>query len=134
MTDVFTKEKRSWIMARIKGRDTSPEKAVRSLLHSMGYRFRLHRRDLPGNPDIVLPGRGAVVLVHGCFWHGHTCKDGRRPRSNSEYWERKLSGNIERDARNARELRRQGWKRIVVWSCELQKMDRLRKRMARLLG
>ena len=96
---------RSEVMARVKGKDTRPERAVRSLLHAMGYRFRLHRRDLPGSPDIVLPGRSAVIFVHGCFWHGHGCKRGSRaPKSNADYWTRKLAGNVARDARSWRPL------------------------------
>src|SRR5437879_13729116 len=93
MTDVFSKAKRSWVMSRIRGKNTLPEKLVRSMLHAHGFRFRLHRRDLPGSPDIVLSKYRTVVLVNGCFWHGHNCNDGRRPRSNTSYWNRKLTRN-----------------------------------------
>jgi DNA mismatch endonuclease, patch repair protein len=115
---------RSEVMARIKGKDTGPERAVRSLLHALGYRFRLHRKDLPGSPDIVLPGRKAVIFVHGCFWHGHGCKRGSRtPKANTDYWSKKLAGNVARDARTRAELEALGWRVLVVWECEV--LDRM---------
>lgn len=122
---------RSEVMARIKGKDTGPEKAVRSFLHALGYRFRLHRKDLPGSPDIVLPGRKAVIFVHGCFWHGHGCKRGSRaPKTNADYWTRKLAGNVARDAKRQAELVVLGWRVLVVWECEMKEaealMDKLR--------
>jgi DNA mismatch endonuclease, patch repair protein len=123
--DRLTPERRSWLMSRIKGANTKPEIAVRSLLHRMGYRFRIHRRDLPGTPDIVLPGRGVVVLVHGCFWHGHVCKRTKMPKSRVNYWTEKIAGNRRRDARKRRKLRALGWRVVVVWECELKKPDRL---------
>lgn len=108
-------------MARVKGKDTGPERAVRSLLHSLGYRFRLHRRDLPGCPDIVLPGRKAVILVHGCFWHGHACKrGGRTPKANADYWIGKIGRNTARDAKTRAELDALGWRVLVVWECEIK--------------
>ena len=93
---------------------------VRSLLHGMGYRFRLHRKDLPGTPDIVLPARGAVVFVHGCFWHGHVCKVGKMPKSRTDYWAKKIEANRARDSRKRRQLKALGWKVIQVWECELR--------------
>jgi DNA mismatch endonuclease (patch repair protein) len=133
MTDVFTKATRSWIMGRITGRDTLPEMAVRRFLHARGYRFRLHRKDLPGRPDIVLAKYRTAIQVHGCFWHGHSCKDGRRPASNSSYWNQKLDRNLRRDRRNARKLRQLGWRQIVVWECQVADEARLEKRVLRKL-
>ncbi len=108
-------------MRLIRGKDTTPEMIVRQLIHQMGLRFRLHRKDLPGKPDVVLPKLRTVVFIHGCFWHGHNCKKGsgrRRPKSNTAYWNKKLDRNSERDAEHARELRTLGWTRVVVWACE----------------
>src|SRR5882762_6318653 len=119
MRDRLSKERRSWNMSRIRGKDTSPEKRVRSQLHRMGFRFRLHRKDLPGNPDIVLPRLRKIVLVHGCFWHGHECGKSM-PKSNVEFWTAKLDGNIRRDIKNARLLRAVGWKVLIIWECELR--------------
>lgn len=120
-------------MSRIHSVDTEPEKEVRSLLHRRGFRFSLHRKDLPGNPDIVLPRYRTVVQVQGCFWHGHSCKDGRRPLSNRKYWNAKLDRNKRRDAVNARSLRRMGWRRIVVWECEINRLDRVDQRLTTLI-
>lgn len=125
MTDMVSAERRSQIMARIHSTDTTPEMAVRRLLHRMGYRFRLHVRDLPGCPDVVLPKYRTAVLVHGCFWHGHRCKDGRRPKSNMDYWNKKLDRNKRRDRINRQRLRRAGWKPVVVWACQCTDEDRL---------
>lgn len=117
--DVFSRTKRSAIMAQVKSKNTAPEKAVRSLLHRLGFRFRLHRTDLPGTPDITLPGRRAVVFVHGCFWHQHPgCRHSTRPASNREYWDIKLDKNASRDATNIRLLRKLGWKVLIVWECQ----------------
>jgi DNA mismatch endonuclease (patch repair protein) len=120
MTDVFTEAKRSEIMSRIGGRNTKPEKLVRSLLHRMGYRFRLHVSSLPGTPDIVLPCHHKIIQVNGCFWHGHQqCKKGTtRPMTNSRFWENKISDTIRRDARNEAALTAQGWTVLTVWECE----------------
>ncbi len=134
MTDVFTKEKRSWIMSRIKGRDTKPEILVRSIVHRMGFRFRLHQRELPGNPDIVLARHGKVIFVHGCFWHGHKrCPRSKRPETNTSFWNKKLDGNIERDKRLRKELRRMGWKMLIIWQCETLKPEKLLKKLERFL-
>ena len=127
--DRLSPERRSWLMTRIKGANTKPEIEVRSLLHRMGYRFRLHRRDLPGTPDIVLPGRGAVVFVHGCFWHGHACKRTKMPKSRVAYWTQKIEGNRQRDARKRRQLQALGWKVVVVWECELKKPEKLAEKL-----
>ncbi len=133
MTDTFTAAKRSQIMARIRSSDTAPEKALRQLIHRLGCRFRLHRTDLPGKPDIVLPKHRLAVFMHGCFWHGHDCKDGRRPASNTDYWNSKLDRNAIRDKKNLRELRRLGWRCAVIWECQLEKPTQLEWRLRRLL-
>lgn len=121
MVDTLSPAERSERMARIRGRDTKPEIWVRRTLHANGYRFRLHRRDLPGRPDIVLPKYRAVVFVHGCFWHAHTCQKGRIPGTRSTFWEAKFQGNKKRDARNVRALRAAGWRVLTIWECELSK-------------
>jgi DNA mismatch endonuclease, patch repair protein len=134
MTDLFSKEKRSWIMSRVKGRDTKPEILVRSIIHRMGFRFCLHRRDLPGNPDIVLPRYGKVIFVHGCFWHGHKrCPRSGRPSTHREFWDKKLNNNIERDKRFRRELKRMGWNVLVVWECETRRPEGLLEKLERFL-
>lgn len=126
-TDVFTPTERSRIMSRVRSKNTGPELAVRSLLHSMGYRFRLHRKDLPGHPDIVLPKHRTVVFVHGCFWHGHEgCKRSARPTSNAAFWNSKIDRNITRDAAAAAELRSSGWKVLTVWECRTRDPEVLR--------
>jgi DNA mismatch endonuclease (patch repair protein) len=134
MTDVFSKEKRSWVMSRVKGRDTKPEILVRSFVHRMGYRFRIHGRDLPGNPDIVLPRHRKVIFVHGCFWHGHNrCPRSKRPTTNKSFWNKKLDGNIKRDRRFRRALLLKGWRILVVWQCETREPDRLLRKLERFL-
>lgn len=120
MADKLSAEKRSWNMSRIKGRDTKPEIAVRSLLHSMGYRFRLQRKDLPGKPDIVLQKYKTAIFVHGCFWHAHGCKDSGTPKTNTEFWQKKLADNVRRDARKQQELQDSGWNVLVIWDCQLK--------------
>lgn len=132
--DRLSPERRSWLMSRIKGANTKPEIAVRSLLHRMGYRFRLHRRGLPGTPDIVLPVREAVVFVHGCFWHGHACKKTKMPKSRESYWTEKIEANRRRDARNRKSLRALGWKVVVVWECEVKKGELISRRLKKALG
>jgi len=130
MPDIFSREKRSWIMSRVKGYDTKPEIYVRSLIHRMGFRFRVHRRDLPGNPDIVLPRHGKVIFVHGCFWHGHAgCRRSKRPTTRKSFWNRKLNENIQRDKRTRRKLQRIGWKVLVLWECETRNPDRLKRKL-----
>jgi len=132
--DKVSPEKRSWTMAKVKGRDTCPEKIVRSLLHSMGYRFRLQRTDLPGKPDITLPKRKTAVFVHGCFWHRHPgCKRATTPASNTEYWNPKFARTIGRDARNQGLLEAGGWRVLVIWECELKDLAALRARVRNFL-
>lgn len=117
-------------MSNVKGKDTSPEKAVRSSLHKMGYRFRLHRRDLPGNPDIVLAKYKKVIFVHGCFWHGHkNCVRAKRPSTNKKFWAEKLSKNVKRDRKNQKELKKIGWHTLVVWQCEIKDKDLLMNKL-----
>lgn len=112
-------------MARIGGKDTAPELIVRRLLHSLGYRFRLYRRDLPGTPDIVFPSRRKAIFVNGCFWHAHGCRIGRSPKSRQEFWEPKLARNRARDKKNRADLRAMGWAVLTVWQCQTRKPDRL---------
>ena len=120
--DSLTPEKRSWNMSRIKGKDTKPELLVRSLLHRAGYRFTVNgpkNKSLPGRPDIVLPKFKAVVFVHGCYWHRHrNCKYAYTPKSRVEFWEAKFDANVKRDRRNQRDLKRLGWKVVVIWECQ----------------
>lgn len=126
MTDQISPEHRSWNMSRIKGRDTKPEMIVRSLLHRMGYRFRLHRKDLPGKPDIVLPKHKTVIFVHGCFWHRHQgCRFAYTPKSRVDFWNKKFDDNVKRDRRNQKELSSLGWKVITVWECQTTDIDEL---------
>lgn len=122
-------------MANVRGKNTKPELLVRSMIHRMGYRFRLHRPDIPGNPDIVLPGHRKVVFVHGCFWHGHKgCKRSKRPSTHREFWDRKLDGNILRDTRNISELKRLGWNSLIVWECETKNPEALRSKLKAFLA
>lgn len=133
MTDRYSREDRSAIMARVRGANTGPELVVRRILHRLGYRFRLHRRDLPGRPDIVLPKHRTVVFVHGCFWHQHSCRRGRRkPASNLDYWLPKLTKNVQRDAKVKRALKRLGWRVLTIWECQLASPE-LRKHIDRFV-
>jgi DNA mismatch endonuclease (patch repair protein) len=130
-----TPEERSRIMRAVKGSDTGPEMTVRRLVHGMGYRFRLHRKDLPGKPDLVFPKLHKVVFVNGCFWHGHDCARGARaPKANAEYWRTKITRNGIRDAANIAALQAKGWRSAVIWECELHKPARVRVRLARFLS
>jgi DNA mismatch endonuclease, patch repair protein len=132
--DRLTAEHRSWNMSRIKGRDTAPERQVRSLLHRLGFRFSLRRRDLPGRPDIVLPRHGAAIFVHGCFWHRHgNCRNSVLPKTRPEFWLAKLNGNVARDVRDVSALKQLGWKVLTVWECEVENEVKLsRKLLAKL--
>ncbi|HEY2660149.1 MAG TPA: DNA mismatch endonuclease Vsr [Caulobacteraceae bacterium] len=133
-TDVYPPAKRSAVMAAVKGRDTKPELIVRRLLWRLGARYRLHRRDLPGSPDIVLPGRRLVVFVHGCFWHGHDCPRGARvPKANRDYWLAKVGRNRARDIDTRARLEAAGWWVEVVWECELKGAAALEDRLRGLL-
>ncbi|MET3395786.1 DNA mismatch endonuclease (patch repair protein) [Variovorax sp. 1140] len=116
----MTVGQRSALMSRIRSKDTAPELVVRSILHRRGYRFRLHRKDLPGCPDIVLPKHGKVVLVQGCFWHGHACKLGSKPKSNQSYWAPKIAANRARDVRNLALLQDLGWDVLELWECDIR--------------
>ena len=121
MTDVLSKEQRKRCMSKIKSKDTKPEMLVRRFLFSHGFRFRLHRKDLPGNPDIVLPKYKTVIFINGCFWHGHKdCKFASIPETNRNFWLTKISGNIIRDNESVERLKQSGWKVIVIWQCELK--------------
>ena len=120
-------------MASVRQKNTGPEMAVRRTLHRMGFRYSLHRRNLPGRPDLVFGPRHKVVFVHGCFWHGHDCRKGRLPSSRVAYWSEKVSKNKARDAGNVRDLADRGWKVCVVWECETADLDSLRQRLVRFL-
>jgi DNA mismatch endonuclease, patch repair protein len=134
MGDKVTPEQRSAIMARVRSSDTSPEIAVRRTLHKMGFRFRLHRRDLPGSPDIVLPRHRAAIFVHGCFWHSHEgCSRARLPASNVDYWKPKLERNRLRDDQALLTLRDLGWRAYVIWECEARASADLQGRLRKLL-
>ncbi|WP_322788596.1 very short patch repair endonuclease [Pseudodesulfovibrio profundus] len=120
MVDIVDRKTRSRMMSKIKGKNTKPEVAVRQYLHRKGYRFRLHRKDLPGNPDIVLPSRMIAIFVHGCFWHRHRgCKKTTTPSTNRAFWERKFKDNVNRDERNTQALQKLGWAVMVIWECEV---------------
>lgn len=135
MTDTLTIAERSRLMAKIKGKNTAPERAVRSLLHRAGYRFRIHVRALPGTPDVVLPKYRAVVFVHGCFWHRHrNCKIATMPHTHKKFWSEKFARNVSNDARHRRKLRRLGWKVVTVWSCQLKHSDRVLARIEKALA
>ncbi|MGK2957258.1 MAG: very short patch repair endonuclease [Acidimicrobiales bacterium] len=136
MADHLTISERSKNMAAIRSVDTAPEVTVRRVAHSLGYRFRLHRRDLPGNPDLVFPKYRAVVFVHGCFWHQHSAEScrARPPKTKVDYWIPKLQGNVERDRRNVRRLRRLGWRVMTIWECQVGRPDRVVKRLRSFLG
>ncbi|RIV86851.1 very short patch repair endonuclease [Aurantiacibacter zhengii] len=125
---------RSRIMRAVKGKDTSPERFVRSILHRAGYRFRLHATDLPGKPDIIFRRRKKAIFVHGCFWHGHNCKRGARiPKSNTQYWKKKIGSNIDRDVRSLGALKALGWSVAIVWECELKEPNSVMRRMSMFL-
>jgi len=133
-TDVYPPEKRSSVMRQVKGRNTTPELRVRKALTRLGARYRLHRKDLPGNPDIVLPGRKLAFFVHGCFWHGHDCARGARvPKQNRDYWTAKVSRNRARDAANRTKLEGLGWRVETIWECELKDASALSQRLDHLL-
>lgn len=128
-------EVRSRTMRAVRSKNTKPELVVRRLAHSLGFRFRLHRKDLPGSPDLVFPGRRRVVFVHGCFWHGHDCKRGsRQPKENAEYWRAKISRNVARDERVLGELSALGWESLTVWECELRDHPALAIRLRAFLS
>lgn len=134
VTDTLSKAERSRNMAKIRGKDTGPERQVRSLLHRAGYRFRLNVSALPGKPDIVLPKYKAVVFVHGCFWHRHKgCKEATTPKSHRKFWAEKFARNVANDKKHVRRLRRLGWRVLVVWECQLKRPERVQARLRRFL-
>jgi DNA mismatch endonuclease (patch repair protein) len=117
--DIVSQATRSRMMSRIRGRDTKPELVIRKAAHALGFRFRLHRRELPGSPDLVFPGRRKVIFVHGCYWHRHAgCRYAYSPKSNTEFWHAKFKQNVARDAKVVAQLRRQGWSPLIIWECE----------------
>ena len=133
--DKLSADQRSANMRRIRSKDTNPELDLRSLIHRLGYRFRLHRKDLPGRPDIVFPGVRKVIFMHGCFWHQHpSCREGRIPGSRVDYWRPKLARNLIRDAANQGRLEEQGWKVLVIWECELKDIAAVKKTVKQFLG
>ncbi len=132
--DKISKEKRSWNMSRIKSKDTSPEKKVRSVLHAMGFRFRLHYKKLPGKPDIVLPKYNTVIEVRGCFWHRHKgCREASNPKSNTQYWQEKFQKTIDRDKANQKKLQALGWDVIIIWECEVKNSNILMEKLNSLI-
>lgn len=132
--DRLSKKRRSEIMSRIRGKDTVPELKVRSLIHSLGYRFRLHSKTLPGKPDLVFSGRKKIIFVHGCFWHAHSgCPKGKPPKSNLDFWLNKLENNKKRDAQALRKLRSEGWRVLTVWQCQLKDLETLVKKIVKFL-
>jgi DNA mismatch endonuclease (patch repair protein) len=135
MVDVFSPEERSAIMARIKSRNTKPEILVRKVVHSLGYRFRLHRDNLPGKPDIVLPRRSKVIFVHGCFWHGHSrCARATMPSTNVTFWKEKIANNKARDRKVLRQLRNSGWKVLIIWQCQIIDISNLKQQLSSFLS
>jgi len=132
--DILTPERRSELMGRIRGKDTGPELRVRRFAHGMGYRFRLHRRDLPGSPDVVFPSRKAAIFIHGCFWHRHTCGRAYEPKTRPAFWAKKFAGNVARDRQAKRALRKAGWKVLVIWECETTSVDRVAGKLLSFLG
>ena len=133
--DRISSERRSWNMSRIGSKDTLPELAVRSLLHSMGYRFRLHKRDLPGRPDIVLPKFHAVIFVHGCFWHRHKgCRFSCSPKTRKDFWKEKFHQNVQRDQKNVKELHSLHWRVFTVWECQTTDKNALGIRLQKFLA
>lgn len=135
MTDVLTPTQRRFNMSRIRSKNTGPELAVRRVVHAMGYRYRLHVRDIPGRPDLVFPRLRKIIFVHGCFWHMHSCPRGLvQPKTNAAFWDLKRRGNVARDRSIVRTLRRAGWSILTVWECEVRRPDRLERRLRRFLS
>lgn len=132
--DKFSTAERSAIMRAIKSKNTTPELRVRKLVHAMGYRYRLHRKDLPGAPDLAFPGRRKAIFVHGCFWHGHECARGARaPKNNAEYWATKISRNKKRDSQSLEQLFHMDWSVLALWECELRDEAKLKARLIAFL-
>lgn len=134
MVDVLTKEQRSFNMSQIRDKNTKPEIIIRSMVYRLGFRFRLHDKSLPGKPDIVLPRHKKVIFVHGCFWHLHNCKYGRvKPATNADFWQAKRLSNKLRDKRNLAELRKTGWKILIIWECWLKTPAKIQTRLQSFL-
>ncbi|MEW8051977.1 MAG: very short patch repair endonuclease [Candidatus Thiodiazotropha sp.] len=126
---------RSEIMRRVRSTDTTPELIVRKLIYSLGFRYRLHKKDLPGKPDLVFSGKRKVIFVHGCFWHGHKCKRGNRlPKKNREYWKKKINANVKRDKSHIEELSKDGWSVLTIWECETKDQDKIIYEIVRFLN
>ena len=137
MTDKLTPGQRSRNMSRIRSKDTSPEMAVRRIVHGLGFRYRLHRKDLPGKPDLTLPRLKKVIFVHGCFWHQHDdpkCKIVRKPKSRKDYWYPKLRRNVERDREHQKRLKKLGWQFILIWECEVENTSKLTRKLSEFLN
>lgn len=133
--DRLTASRRSWLMSRVRGANTTPEMAVRKYLHALGFRYRLHRKDLPGKPDIVLPKYRTVIFVHGCFWHRHRgCRYAGMPKSNVEFWTHKFESNVSRDKKNSAALRNAGWRCLTIWGCETKVEKNLAKLAAKIVS
>ena len=133
--DVHSKKTRSFNMSRIRAKDTKPELIVRRTCHNLGLRFRLHRKDLPGKPDLVFPKHNALIFVHGCFWHKHNCRYGKvRPKTNTEFWNSKRQRTVERDNLNKKTLKDRGWKVMEIWECEVKKEENLKSRILRMFN
>lgn len=126
---------RSEIMRRVRSTNTKPELIVRKLVYSLGFRYRIHKKELPGKPDLVFSGKRKVIFVHGCFWHGHKCKRGNRlPKKNREYWAKKINANLKRDKRQIEELGKAGWSVLTIWECETKDLDILTHRVVEFLN
>jgi DNA mismatch endonuclease, patch repair protein len=132
--DILSKEQRSWNMSRIKGKNSKPEIIVRSILHGLGYRFRLHRQDLPGIPDIILPKHRTIIFVHGCYWHRHKdCRFAYNPKSRQVFWQKKFDGTLQRDKKNYEVLTNMGWTVYVIWECETKNIQTLKSKIKKLM-
>ena len=134
MADIVDKATRSRMMSAIKGKNTKPELLVRKALHANGFRFRLHDKKLPGKPDIVLPKYKTVIFVHGCFWHGHECKNFRWPKTRKSWWRKKIEGNRSRDRRQNKQLTKSGWTCVTIWECKIHSILTGNKLFSRILG
>ncbi|WP_201864464.1 very short patch repair endonuclease [Microvirga soli] len=134
MVDTRTPEQRRYIMQSVRSKNTGPEMIVRRIAHALGYRFRVHRRDLPGTPDLVFPSRRKAIYVHGCFWHGHGCPKGKLPKSRPEFWIPKIARNKERDADTVAAMEAMGWETLTLWQCETKDRDAVVKALVDFLG
>jgi len=131
MSDILTPSQRHTVMSHNKGKDTNPEISVRRLIHSLGLRYRLHRRDLPGCPDMVFPGKKKVIFINGCYWHRHNCKKGRSmPETRKKFWQAKFERTVERDKKNYKALKKLGWQVLVLWECQLRDLKKLKKKVS----